>query len=1076
VSSILKLDQLRSALQVKDPKLVEFIIHCSYQSEPRQETDRRGADSFEQFIADINSAPFKLKSSESKKLLRVERIKTLESDDAEISLSHCLNLHQILFQLYEQNTAFGRWCLLQVIPRINLVYGPWRALKAIFKQAELTRDTEIFGALAARFDQALASDEYNVSRNTLIYLVHRAWRYLRRVGETLPVLYSDLASDILVHYDDKTKWSNTWIFNHIFYHESGSYNRQRFTFNSRPSTLLKYRAFPDSWRFSSRPVLSLLERAQSEQVRRYACTALKTDFRATLRDIKPEWITRLINTQSETSDEFVIWLLSNSPQFEQSEFRELDLHDSVLQLFHSPSDNARIYATTYARIHARDLKVSTLVKLIDNSHESVRSLGIDLLSARDPRKDVGLEIWADVLNTEHGFDLANKVLQKHFNKRELTPEWFATLFLNPSTNSLTFAISQLLKIHAKKTLGTAYFSDLILRIYDKEEAYVSIKFICEQLATFNLNELDKTFLQIMLVNQRSQCHIINWIDEGLLMPEKLDVEFLKLVVFHPDWITSTWLRALKQTHSWAQELQHNEELASHVLRWLYDIRYFSPEQLSFDWLMKLAERREILYHNFAVEVMNKSFLPADFSPKAAQNVEQEVSANVEINIDLGGDTFMFTGKLAKMTRSEAQNKVTTAGGCNASGVTKKLKWLVIGDEGSSLYGEGRKGSKQLKAEKLIEDGVDLQIISETAFLQMLSGEQREFGDDAITAGCEKLWSLIGTDGADDAPLTLFALSYIRLHHKGICLNQTDRPVDPGAQIPDEFLSFERVEPLFHDKRSAVRDFALELAHWEFARWKAPIASVVTLSESPQLEVREFITKALTADDDIIHRNYRIDPEVLTTDTVYSFCESVNQSARDLGMLLIDRNPRLQVPQALFALTESPDRAIRSFVIRRFWHWYHDKGISSQWQPQVNVEKPSPKSGAKAQLQYEQAQQKVSGGVVTKPEELPATFDNLQQFLRRVLFEIAPGRLPPSDENTVKKRLKSLPTRQSKLSLIETIRDLAVEDIEFARYVLPLLYEFKGSRGMSEHAACLVAVTRIKATHTELEMDNAGVSA
>jgi hypothetical protein len=41
----------------------------------------------------------------------------------------------------------------------------------------------------------------------------------------------------------------------------------------------------------------------------------------------------------------------------------------------------------------------------------------------------------------------------------------------------------------------------------------------------------------------------------------------------------------------------------------------------------------------------------------------------------------------------------------------------------------------------------------------------------------------------------------------------------------------------------------------------------------------------------------------------------------------------------------------------------------------------------------------------------------------------------------------------------------LEDAEFAAGVLPLLEEFMTSRGQSERAACLVAVTRIRHRHT-----------
>ena len=98
--------------------------------------------------------------------------------------------------------------------------------------------------------------------------------------------------------------------------------------------------------------------------------------------------------------------------------------------------------------------------------------------------------------------------------------------------------------------------------------------------------------------------------------------------------------------------------------------------------------------------------------------------------------------------------------------------------------------------------------------------------------------------------------------------------------------------------------------------------------------------------------------------------------------------------------------------------------------------------------------------------------SLGEFLRRILFEIPPGRLEGGKkaEQTegIQIRLKHLPTRQAKLHLVETLRDLALEDPKFARGMLPLLEEFMGSRGKSEHDACLVAVTRIRHRYPELQ--------
>lgn len=76
------------------------------------------------------------------------------------------------------------------------------------------------------------------------------------------------------------------------------------------------------------------------------------------------------------------------------------------------------------------------------------------------------------------------------------------------------------------------------------------------------------------------------------------------------------------------------------------------------------------------------------------------------NLPWQGKTFVFTGALSNLTRSEAQQKVRELGGSVANSVSKKTDFVVAGDN---------PGSKYEKAKKL-----GIKIISENDFLQMLS--------------------------------------------------------------------------------------------------------------------------------------------------------------------------------------------------------------------------------------------------------------------------------------------------------------------------------------------------------------------
>lgn len=88
---------------------------------------------------------------------------------------------------------------------------------------------------------------------------------------------------------------------------------------------------------------------------------------------------------------------------------------------------------------------------------------------------------------------------------------------------------------------------------------------------------------------------------------------------------------------------------------------------------------------------------------------------------LADKSVVFTGKLARMDRKSAQKKVREVGGKTPSGVSKELDWLVIGDDGSPLLGEGKHSTKHTKAESLNAKGAEIEIVTEAAFEKLLEG-------------------------------------------------------------------------------------------------------------------------------------------------------------------------------------------------------------------------------------------------------------------------------------------------------------------------------------------------------------------
>lgn len=80
---------------------------------------------------------------------------------------------------------------------------------------------------------------------------------------------------------------------------------------------------------------------------------------------------------------------------------------------------------------------------------------------------------------------------------------------------------------------------------------------------------------------------------------------------------------------------------------------------------------------------------------------------VASNDSLAGQTFLFTGTLTQLKRSDAEAMVEKNGGKNVSGVSSKLNYLVVGEDA---------GSKLEKAKKI----QSIKIISEEDFIKMLA--------------------------------------------------------------------------------------------------------------------------------------------------------------------------------------------------------------------------------------------------------------------------------------------------------------------------------------------------------------------
>lgn len=128
------------------------------------------------------------------------------------------------------------------------------------------------------------------------------------------------------------------------------------------------------------------------------------------------------------------------------------------------------------------------------------------------------------------------------------------------------------------------------------------------------------------------------------------------------------------------------------------------------------------------------FAPGVFKPQLAKEKSSKSSGvslkeyldKVEVDpgkFDEGsyffGKTVCFTGTFQYGTRKELLEKIAVIGGVPANSVTAKTDILVVGEQDYRRVGEDGMSSKQEKAMKMLDKGMEIEILSESDFLSMI---------------------------------------------------------------------------------------------------------------------------------------------------------------------------------------------------------------------------------------------------------------------------------------------------------------------------------------------------------------------
>jgi hypothetical protein len=337
----------------------------------------------------------------------------------------------------------------------------------------------------------------------------------------------------------------------------------------------------------------------------------------------------------------------------------------------------------------------------------------------------------------------------------------------------------------------------------------------------------------------------------------------------------------------------------------------------------------------------------------------------------------------------------------------------------------------------------LRTLGQSALLEGFAPTDFPAGDGAA-AGLDRLFALLAGANQPEAVRT-FAATYLRVHHPDLNATTPEaQQLSVSPKLDHAAFARSRIQPLFLDARPDVRKLAVAVAQHEVSRWGAPEV-VYAMADGAYPEVRAIGCELLLGIPAQGGKEGALPQSWLEPPRVFALAESSSKTSRETALTLVRRHyQRLGDAVGLGWLMESPDRDVRLAAVRLLWERHRPRATSPAWKPR-----------------------KVEATLPTGSTPFPS-IDALRAFLRGTLFGLPPGRLerrdPVADDAPTGRALSA---SIGKRRVVEVVRDLAVQDEEFAKVVVPVLEEFVVSESKGEWQACVAALAFVRQAHPAL---------
>lgn len=136
---------------------------------------------------------------------------------------------------------------------------------------------------------------------------------------------------------------------------------------------------------------------------------------------------------------------------------------------------------------------------------------------------------------------------------------------------------------------------------------------------------------------------------------------------------------------------------------------------------EFRKARSIRIGKFSTE----DFMPSLCITKKPTPTAEDVKVRPAKDNPLCGASVVFTGKLESMTRIDAQKKDLRIGGECPERLTMSVDFLVVGDQDLKVVGPSGLSGKMKKAQQYRDKGCEIEILTESEFLELLQIGKRK---------------------------------------------------------------------------------------------------------------------------------------------------------------------------------------------------------------------------------------------------------------------------------------------------------------------------------------------------------------